>query len=559
MVTGDHPLTAEAIARKVGIITLPPVYGCEAAALRRLSIGGGPAQKVMELSRPSSASASAAAAAASPNPLQKLLPRFLSGGNKNNPSVKDPATMCPLRHHTASVVDAHVATSLVVTGAELRELDALAATGDITPAEHEHRWDGMLSKREIVFARTSPEQKLQIVERLQSRFGEVVAVTGDGVNDAPALKRASIGVAMGKGGSDVGELVVEGGVVFFFPRARCFFFPSAKPLPGLPTTTTSLQLFHPFPKKPPPPPPPKQHPPPPQPQTTTARDAADIILLDDNFASVVGACEEGRIVFSSIQKTLAYTVAHVIPELLPLFLSVALNMPLGMSGLLILSIDLITEQGPAISLAYEPGEDATMRRPPRNRAKERLIGARLLVYGYLIVGGVMASACLLAYFIAFWVNGVPLYAIWDTGAKQWSAAAPPLEICPGPGGGSGCRVLDGPEQYRILREAHAAWYVTLILSQAVHIFCCKTRVVSIFRHGPFRNRKTIYGLMVSFTVGCILVFVPKVNDLFSAAPPPGLCWIPWFVFGLWVVGYTEWTKSCARRKPEGWVAKHLTW
>lgn len=264
--------------------------------------------------------------------------------------------------------------------------------------------------------------------------------------------------------------------------------------------------------------------------------------------------------FSSIQKTLAYTVAHVLPELLPLFLSVALNMPLGMSGLLILSIDLITEQGPAISLAYEPGESATMQRPPRNRAKERLIGPRLLVYGYLIVGGVMAAACLVSYFIAFGVNGVPLWAIWDTGAKQWRETSPPLVICTGGGGKEQqCTTLDGPRQYRVLREAHAAWYVTLILSQAVHIFCCKTRLVSIFKHGFWRNKATFIGLGVSFTVACILVFVPGVNSLFSAAPPPGLCWIPWFVFGLWVLGYTEWTKSCARRDPEGWVAKHLTW
>jgi sodium/potassium-transporting ATPase subunit alpha len=262
-------------------------------------------------------------------------------------------------------------------------------------------------------------------------------------------------------------------------------------------------------------------------------------------------------VFDNLRKTIAYTVAHVLPELLPLFASVALNMPIGMSGLLILSIDLITEQGPAISLAYEPGEDATMKRPPRNRVKERLIGARLLTYGYLIVGGVMAAACLVAYFIAFLVNGVPLWAIWDRGAIYWREGAPELEICDGVG--KACRTLDGHEQYGIVRQAHAAWYVTLILSQGFHIFCCKTRTVSIFKHGIFRNRTTVYGLLVSFTVAAILVFVPKVNDLFSAAPPPGLCWISFAVFGVWVVCYTEWIKSCARKKPEGWVAKHLAW
>jgi len=247
----------------------------------------------------------------------------------------------------------------------------------------------------------------------------------------------------------------------------------------------------------------------------------------------------------------------VLPEVLPLFLSVALNMPLGMASLQILSIDLITEQGPSISLAYEPGEDATMKRPPRDRRKERLIGPKLLAHGYLTVGGVMSIACLVSYFTAFWVNGVPLWSVWDSGATQWKAGAPPLEICPADGGA--CRTLSGERQLRIVRESHAAWYITLILCQAVNIFCSKTRLVSIFKHGILRNKATLYGLAVSLAVGAIVVFVPGVQDIFSARPPPGLCYIPWVPFGIWVVCYTEWTKGCARKNPNSWIARHLVW
>ena len=180
--TGDSPITAEAIARKVGIITLPT------------------------------------------------------------------------RHDLASalhVPDADVAAADVRIGAVVvtgEQLNALTSDAD---------WDALLSKAEIVIARSSPQQKLKLVENYQRR-GEVVAVTGDGVNDAPALKRAHIGVAMGS--------------------------PAA---------------------------------------SDVARESADIVLMDDNFASIVNAIEEGRTLFDNLKKTIAYTLAHIVPELVPVFLQLA--------------------------------------------------------------------------------------------------------------------------------------------------------------------------------------------------------------------------------------------
>jgi sodium/potassium-transporting ATPase subunit alpha len=203
MVTGDHPLTAEAVARKCQIITQPTRR--EVAALRQV--------------------------------------------DENDVQLDDPDI-----------------GALVVTGAMLEELKSDA------------EWDTILLKDELVFARTTPQQKLQIVSHFQ-RLREVVAVTGDGVNDSPALRKANIGVAMGNPDS-----------------------------------------------------------------SEVAREAADVILLDDNFASLVMAITEGRVLYDNLKKTIAYTLAHIAPETIAVIFTLAFGMPLGLGALLVLSIDLFTEQ-----------------------------------------------------------------------------------------------------------------------------------------------------------------------------------------------------------------------
>lgn len=161
------------------------------------------------------------------------------------------------------------------------------------------------SHQEIVFARTSPQQKLIIVESCQ-RLGEVVAVTGDGVNDSPALKKADIGIAMGITGSDV------------------------------------------------------------------SKQASDIILLDDNFASIITGIEEGRLIFDNLKKSICYTLSSKIPELAPFLFYMIFEIPLPLGTIAILCIDLGTDMLPAISLAYEKAESDIMQRPPRDTKKEHL-------------------------------------------------------------------------------------------------------------------------------------------------------------------------------------------
>ena len=206
MVTGDHPLTAEAIARKCNIITLP--------TRREVAAETGRDEKDVEY---------------------------------DDPDVR----------------------ALVITG------------GDIPNFKSDEDWDRVMCKEELVFARTTPQQKLEIVKNFQRRR-DIVAVTGDGVNDSPALRKADIGVAMGN------------------PES-----------------------------------------------SEVAREAANVVLMDDDFASLVAAITEGRILYDNLKKTIAYTLAHIPPETWPVILNLALGMPLGLGSLLVLSIDLFTEQARA--------------------------------------------------------------------------------------------------------------------------------------------------------------------------------------------------------------------
>lgn len=127
-----------------------------------------------------------------------------------------------------------------------------------------------------------------------------------------------------------------------------------------------------------------------------AKEAANVVLVDDNFASIVRGIEEGRVLFDNLKKTIAYTLTHLLPEILPVILTIIAGLPAGLTTLQILSIDLGTELAPAISLAYEPAEKDIMLRPPRDINSDRLVSRNLLVYSYLIVGVLESIACFIA-------------------------------------------------------------------------------------------------------------------------------------------------------------------
>jgi sodium/potassium-transporting ATPase subunit alpha len=263
MVTGDHPITAKAIAKGVGIIS------------------------------------------------------------ENSETVEDKAARLGI---PVSQVDKRNITSIVVHGNDLKfmsdkELD-----------------DIFRNHTEIVFARTSPQQKLKIVEGCQ-RQGSIVAVTGDGVNDSPALKKADIGVAMGIAGSDV------------------------------------------------------------------SKQAADMILLDDNFATIVTGVEEGRLIFDNLKKSIAYTLTSNVPAITPFLMFILTDIPLPLGTITILCIDLGTDMLPAISLAFEKAESDVMKRKPRDPQRDKLVNQRLISMTYGQIGFIQASAGFFVYFIVMAENG----------------------------------------------------------------------------------------------------------------------------------------------------------
>ena len=217
----------------------------------------------------------------------------------------------------------------------------------------EDEWDFILNHPQIVFARTSPQQKLVIVENCQ-RLGHIVAVTGDGVNDSPAIKKADIGIAMGIMGSEV------------------------------------------------------------------SKNAADMILLDDNFASIVNGVEEGRLIFDNLKKSIAYTIQSNIPEITPFLAFILLAIPLPLTTFLILAIDLGTDMIPAISMAYENAEADIMMRPPRNAKTDRLVTKKMINFSYGQIGMIQAVAGFFTYMVVLNDYGFPPHILPFRGHnKAW--------------------------------------------------------------------------------------------------------------------------------------------
>ncbi len=276
-------------------------------------------------------------------------------------------------------------------------------------------------KDEIIFARVAPEQKLRVVSNLQE-MGEIVAVTGDGVNDSPALKKADIGVAMGIAGTDV------------------------------------------------------------------AKEAADMILTDDNFASIVHAIEEGRAVYSNIRKFILYILNSNVPEAVPsaLFLFSRGAIPLPLTVMQILTIDLGTDMLPALGLGTEKPEKGIMDQPPRKQ-KEPLLNRRLMVKAFLWYGMMGAAASTFAYFFVNMQNGWP-----KTGLAG-----------------------DGNPVYI---KATAMTLAAIVFTQIGQVFNCRTEKQSIFRVGLLKNRQVNIGIIVEILIIVALVYLPPLQKVFHTLP-----------------------------------------
>ncbi|PPQ63350.1 hypothetical protein CVT24_006723 [Panaeolus cyanescens] len=376
------------------------------------------------------------------------------------------------------------------------EVSAVVVHGDDIDSLQGWQWDQIFSKDEIVFARTSPKHKLEIVKRAQA-LGHIVGVTGDGVNDSPALKKADLGIAMNISGSDV------------------------------------------------------------------SKEAANMILLDDNFASTVKGVAEGRQIFVNLKRSIQYTLTHSTPEVFPQLLYVVVPIPLPLSAILIL-----------LSFAWDQPEtaDGLMRLKPRKPVNERsiralkrralkrsvtlgrdpetmesirpsklalwlsklktpfkrsfwedvleptdnetLVDGKLLSYAYLEAGMIEMIACLVAYFLVFFKNGFTpsdLRHAQSTGAGiYFTSKSPPFINSRG-------RSIGASEQVDALGQAQSIVYLSIFICQCFNVFAVKARLRFPFGKSVIANKWNFAGILAGAGLGMFIIYTPPLHVVFGGS------------------------------------------
>ena len=345
----------------------------------------------------------------------------------------------------------HTALALARQIDIIRTPDPVVLTGDKLRSMSPAALQLALDAPEVLIARVTAEQKMRVVQAAQ-RKGEIVAVTGDGVNDAPALKTADIGIAMGRSGTDV------------------------------------------------------------------ARESADIVLLDDHFATIVSAIEEGRAVFENIRKFLTYILTSNIPELIPYLAFVLLRIPLPLTVIQILAVDLGTDMLPALALGAEKPHADVMNRPPRARS-ERLLSWPLLARAYLFLGPLEALGAMLAFFFVLQAGG------WQFG--DMPAATDPLYL-----------------------QATTACFAAIVLGQMVNVFVCRHPQLPAWHFSLRENPLLLIGLASEAVLLLFIVYHPWGNAVFGTEPLAGAMWLYAAPFAL-LLGVAEearkgWLRAAAR-------------
>ncbi|MGQ9903456.1 MAG: cation-translocating P-type ATPase [Anaerolineae bacterium] len=322
---------------------------------------------------------------------------------------------------------------------------------DMTDAELQAALEG-----DVVCARMAPDHKLRVVSAFQAR-GDVVAVIGDGVNDAPALRRADIGIAMGVTGSDV------------------------------------------------------------------AKEAANVILTRDNFSAIVNAIEEGRAIYDNIRKVMTYIFASNVPEVAPFIVSALLNIPLALTIMQVLAIDLGTDLLPAMALGVEKPEPDIMHRPPVRRASA-LIDRKLFVRATVMIGVAQTVLGYLGFFLVYQQAGfTSLFGL------------PPLAT----------QLAEPLAQTAAL--ATTVFHVGVVTAQIGNAFACRTEHGSVRRAGVFSNRSLWAAIGFELALICALVYVPFLSPIFDHAPMPLEYW-PLLLAYAPVVYVLDWIRKAVLRR-----------
>lgn len=432
MVTGDHPLTAEAIGRQVEILKETNVFR-----------------------RPPSAS--------------DLMQR---------PDVK----------------------AAVIHGEDLESMTS-------------SDWRRLSGMREIVFARTAPRHKLEIVKQMQAA-GHVVAVSGDGVNDSPALRKANLGISMNKTASDV------------------------------------------------------------------SKDAAHMILLDDNFVSIVAGVFEGRLIFENVKKSVRYTLTHITAEVSALLVYALIIIPPPLSPILLIFIDVFAELGPAVSFAGEPPEYDLMVLSPRNRVRavvpvpqrihlalrklggfpgwlewclaklvtpfhlasvgENLVDLDLALWSFLQGGIIVALGAWGAYVLTVAVEHVPFDILYRADLVYFNSDSPDLTLSNG-------EVADAAAQTEILGKLQAAYFLAILIAQWFNVFVQKHRYRYPMGWDLFVNRLTYIGIFCAMVVAAIVAYIPGLKYVFDTDIPPALALAPPFTAGVFLFIY-EFARKTLRHR-----------
>ncbi|EIN07923.1 aminophospholipid-transporting P-type ATPase [Punctularia strigosozonata HHB-11173 SS5] len=407
------------------------------------------------------------------------------------------------------------------------EVTAVVVHGDDIDGLQGWQWDQIFSKQEIVFARTSPQHKLEIVKRAQA-LGHIVGVTGDGVNDSPALKKADLGIAMNISGSDV------------------------------------------------------------------SKEAANMILLDDNFASTVKGVAEGRQIFVNLKRSIQYTISHSTPEVIPQLLYVVVPIPLPLSAILILVIDLGFELFVALSFAWDQPEtvDGLMRLGPRKPVNERSINAlksralrrtktlrrdpetndiippsrgsvvlgklrapftrefwedkfektenetlvdkKLLSYAYLEAGMIETVGCLVAYFVVFFASGFSPsdlvraqkasvnHGVFGSARQMWCWCLPST--------GTGTafftkhspdfinyqgKSINAHQQINALAKAQSIVYLSVFIQQCFNVFAVKANFRFPFGRRVIGNKWNFAGIFAGACLGMFIIYTPPLHVVFG--------------------------------------------